>query len=205
MAVMWAAPLSLLVPVTLLFWPNGLLGLLILIWGLTLTVYGTFPLYEGLVQRGSFFGFSGLFGGLTVLGVTLIGVLTGNLGLRFLLRWGGVGLVMVFLLASDLAGCTPLFKSWSHRERGYAVELDRKQCILCGRCAQVCPRGVFAVADTASMPHAERCEQCGACIVQCPVDALAFITPGGDRVPPENVRRYKLNLMGERRAVSERP
>jgi ferredoxin len=110
---------------------------------------------------------------------------------------------MVLLLGFDLAGSTPLFKSWSHEERGYAVELDLEQCIVCGRCAQVCPRGVFVVADTASMPYAERCEQCGACIVQCPVDALGFIAPDGARVLPVHIRRYKLNLMGRRTPVSD--
>jgi ferredoxin len=187
--------------VALLFWPGGFLCLLALIWGLTLTVYGVFPLYEGLVRRGSLAGLVALFGGLTGLGAALIGALTGSLELSFFLRWGGLGLAMVFLLAFDLAGSTPLFKSWSHEERRYGVELDLEQCIVCGRCAQVCPRRVFVVGDTASMPHAERCEQCGACIVQCPVDALAFITPDGARVPPRHVRRYKLNLMGERRAA----
>jgi ferredoxin len=204
MAVMWAAPLSLLAMVALLFWPGGFRRLLALIWGLTLTVYGAFPLYEGLVRRGSLVGFVALFGGLTGLGVALIGALTGSLELSFFLRWGGLGLAMVFLLALDLAGSTPLFKSWSHEERRYGVELDLEQCIVCGRCAQVCPRRVFVVGATASMPHAERCEQCGACIVQCPVDALAFITPDGVRVPPQHVRRYKLNLMGERRAAVDR-
>jgi ferredoxin len=203
MAVMWAAPLSLLALVTLLFWSGGFLPLLALIWGLTLTVYGAFPFYERLVRRGSFSGFLALFGGLTAVGVAVVGALMGTLAPSFFLRWGGLGLAMVLLLAFDLAGSTPLFKSWSHEERGYGVELDVERCIVCGRCAQVCPRGVFLVADAASMPHAERCEQCGACIVQCPVDALVFITPGGERVPPEHIRRYKLNLMGARRVVSD--
>jgi ferredoxin len=203
-AVMWAAPLSLLaVAATLLFWARGFLCLVALIWGLTLTVYGAFPVYEGLVRRGSLVGFSMLFGGLTEAGVVLVGALTSSLSLSFFLRWGGLGLAMVFLLGFDLAGSTPLFKSWSHEERGYRVELDAERCIVCGRCAQVCPRGVFVVADSASMPRAERCERCGACIVQCPADALAFVTPDGARVPPEDIRRCKLNLMGKRRSVSK--
>jgi ferredoxin len=203
MAAMWAAPLSVLALVTLFFWPDGLLPFLALIWGLTFAVYGTFPLYEGLVRRGSLPGLLVLLGSLTVVVVAVVGALTGNLALSFLLRWGGLGLATVLLLAFDLAGSTPLFKSWSHEERGCRVELDLEECIVCGRCAQVCPRAVFVVADAASMPGAERCEQCGACIVQCPVDALAFVTSGGERIPPEDIRRYKLNLMGGRRVLSE--
>ncbi|HHS97113.1 MAG TPA: 4Fe-4S dicluster domain-containing protein [Chloroflexi bacterium] len=73
-----------------------------------------------------------------------------------------------------------------------------ERCVGCERCAQVCPRGVFTVADVAAQPYADRCERCGACIVQCPTDALAFVTPAGKRIPPEEIRRYKLNLMGRR-------
>lgn len=54
------------------------------------------------------------------------------------------------------------------------------------------------MADVAAQPYADRCERCGACIVQCPTDALAFVTPAGKRIPPEEIRRYKLNLMGRR-------
>jgi ferredoxin len=204
MALMWAAPLSFLSVPTFLFWRGGFPGLLALIWGLTLTIYAVFPLYETLVQQRAFLALSALLGGLTLMGTSMAGHLTGNLSLSFLLRWGGLGLATVFLLVFDLAGCTPLFKSWSHEERGYGVSLDREQCIDCGRCAKVCPRSVFSVADTVSMDRAERCEQCGACIVQCPVDALAFVTSGGERVPPADVRRYKLNLRGERRSPSGR-
>ncbi len=199
MAIMWAAPLSLLALTALPFWTAGFLPLVGLIWGLTLAVYLAFPLYEPLVQRGSLALFLILFGGLALIGTALMGVLTDRLTLPFLLRWGGLGLVVVLLLAFDLAGSTPLYKSWTHAERRYRVALEPERCIACGRCAQVCPRGVFAVAEVASMPQADRCEQCGACIVQCPTDALAFTAPGGGRVPPDDIRRYKLNLMGQRR------
>ena len=198
MAVMYAGPLSLLALVALLFWPAGFLPLLGLIWGLALAVYLAFPLYEPLVRRGSLAGFVAIFGGLTLAGVALAGAMMGCPTLPFLMRWGGLGLGMVLLLASDLAGSTPLYKSWTQPERRYRVALEPERCIGCGRCAQVCPRGVFAVAEVASLPHTDRCEQCGACIVQCPTDGLAFITPSGERVPPEVVRRCKLNLLGRR-------
>jgi ferredoxin len=198
MAVMWAAPLSLLALVTLLFWPAGLLPLVALVWGLALAVYLAFPLYEPLVARGSLIGFVALFVGLTLAGVALAGTLTNHLTLSFLTRWGGLGIGVVLLLAIDLAGSTPLYKSWLQDDRRYQVVLDAAQCIGCARCAQVCPRGVFVVEEIAALPHADRCEQCGACVVQCPTDALAFLTPSGERIPPETIRRYKLNLMGRR-------
>ncbi len=40
--------------------------------------------------------------------------------------------------------------------------------------------------------------RCGACVVQCPMDALAFEDEEGRRVPPETIRRFKLNLLGSR-------
>jgi NAD-dependent dihydropyrimidine dehydrogenase PreA subunit len=199
MAVMWAAPLSLLALIALPFWPTGFLPLIAMIWGLALAVYLAFHLYEPLVARRSLAGFLLLFGGLTLAGVAMVGVLTGHATLPFLLRWGGLGLGVLFLLAFDLAGSTPLYKSWTHAERGHRVALDDERCTGCGRCEQVCPQGVFAVAEIATLPHAQRCEQCGACIVQCATDALAFTGPGGERVEPATVRRYKLNLMGRRR------
>ena len=198
MAAMWAAPLSLLTLVTFLFWPAGFLPLLALIWGLTLAVYLAFPLYEPLVARRNLVGFVALFGGLTLVGTALVGALTGHLALPFLLRWSGLGLGVTLLLALDLAGSTPLYKSWTHVERSHQVTSDSEQCIGCGRCAQVCPRGVFAVEKIATLTHTDRCEQCGACIVQCPTDALAFTTPSGEQIPPAVIRRYKLNLMGLR-------
>ena len=201
MAVMWAVPLSLLALIALPFWPAGFLPLIAMIWGLALAVYLAFPWYEPLVARRNLAAFLLLFGGLTLAGVALVGVLTGRPTLPLLLRWGGLGLGVLLLLAFDLAGSTPLYKSWTHAERSHRVALDDERCTGCGRCELVCPRGVFAVADVATLPHAERCEQCGACIVQCATDALAFTGPGGERVEPATVRRHKLNLMGRRREL----
>ena len=51
------------------------------------------------------------------------------------------------------------------------------------------------------LAHSEHCIRCGACIVQCPEDALYFEDEKGLRVQPDTIRRFKLNLMG-RRAVA---
>jgi ferredoxin len=202
MAVMWAAPLSLLALIVLPFWSRGFWPLVALIWGLSLALYGAFPLYEDWVRSGGFAGVAALWGGLTLLGVALAGAVTGRLGWPFLLRWGGLGLALALTLVFDLPGTTPLYKSWSHEEQGYRVALDEEACIACERCERVCPRGVFAVSDVAALPRIARCEQCGACVVQCPTDALCFVTPAGERIPPEKIRRYKLNLMGQREIFS---
>jgi ferredoxin len=50
----------------------------------------------------------------------------------------------------------------------------------------------------ATLPRAHACVQCGACIVQCPFDALHFRQPDGGLVEPDTIRRFKLNLIGNR-------
>jgi len=47
-----------------------------------------------------------------------------------------------------------------------------------------------------------RCIQCGACIIQCPFDALYFESPKGDIISPDTIRKYKLNLVGKRVSIS---
>jgi ferredoxin len=198
MAVMWAAPLSLLALAAALVWPEGALPLLGTIWGLALAVYLAFPLYERLVARTGLAGFLTLFGVFAVAGAAMVDILGGNLAWPFLLRWGGIGLATVFMLGIDLAGSTPLYKSWVQPERRCTVALAVERCTACGRCAEVCPRGVFVVERVAALRQADRCEQCGACIVQCPEDALSFAGPGGESVGADIIRRHKLNLLGRR-------
>jgi ferredoxin len=54
------------------------------------------------------------------------------------------------------------------------------------------------------LAHDDRCVRCGACIVQCPKDALFFEDAAGRRIEPETIRRFKLNLLGKRTvSVSE--
>jgi NAD-dependent dihydropyrimidine dehydrogenase PreA subunit len=54
------------------------------------------------------------------------------------------------------------------------LNLDRDKCIGCGRCIEVCPHGVFAIAGKkASIVDRDLCMECGACQNNCPVDAIA--------------------------------
>ena len=81
------------------------------------------------------------------------------------------------------------------------IILDEEKCRGAGFCAVVCPRNCYEIDDNrhiATMPGEERCVQCGACIVQCPFDALYFGSPQGGIIPPEDVRKFKLNMMGKR-------
>ena len=66
--------------------------------------------------------------------------------------------------------------------------------------ARVGPRGRPAIV----LAHDERCIRCGACVVQCPFDALAFEDEDGQRIDPDTIRRYKLNLLGRRSVEAPR-
>ncbi len=114
---------------------------------------------------------------------------------------------LLLILSLDLMGSTPVYKSGLHEDRLLRVELDENKCKGAGACEQVCPTNVFEIdprRHLASLPRAVQCVQCGACIVQCPFDALFFRGPRGDVVPPETVRRFKLNLLGKRQKIGDR-
>ncbi|MCP5111622.1 MAG: hypothetical protein GY953_12385 [bacterium] len=101
----------------------------------------------------------------------------------------------------DLAGSTPLFKSRLHEDYLLRIELNDDACQGRALCREVCPKVCYEIDSArhkASIVDAGACVQCGACIVQCPEDALAFVTPAGERIPPEMIRSYKLQLSGKR-------
>ncbi len=71
-------------------------------------------------------------------------------------------------------------------------------------CREVCPKDRFEIDSRAHKASVvgDGCVQCGACVVQCPEDALVFAYPDGRTIPPEQIRRYKLNMMGDRVKVA---
>jgi NAD-dependent dihydropyrimidine dehydrogenase PreA subunit len=53
------------------------------------------------------------------------------------------------------------------------LTLDKKKCIGCNRCVEVCPHGVFAVENKkAKIVDLDACMECGACKQNCPVKAI---------------------------------
>jgi ferredoxin len=47
------------------------------------------------------------------------------------------------------------------------------RCINCTRCTQVCPHGVFAEGpERAELVRTDACMECGACALNCPVQAI---------------------------------
>lgn len=54
------------------------------------------------------------------------------------------------------------------------LRYDGGKCKGCGRCAEVCPHGVFAVEDgRANVIDADACIECGACQKNCPFGAIS--------------------------------
>jgi ferredoxin len=53
------------------------------------------------------------------------------------------------------------------------LSLAAEKCIGCGKCAEVCPHGVFDVVDKkARIAQRDLCMECGACALNCPASAL---------------------------------
>ncbi|MEJ2187652.1 MAG: ferredoxin family protein, partial [Gemmatimonadota bacterium] len=215
MAIAWAFPISLLGALALLpFWRAGILPVTGIVWAFALALFLAFPLYERRLhrQRGGkrrgfiFFDFGEraipLIAWLLFMAVlAAAAALAGTLSPGLLLRWGIAGAVVVLILGLDLTGSTPTYKSGLHEDRLLAIRLDDDACKGAAFCEDVCPVGVFVVDHDrrkATMPGAANCVQCGACIVQCPFDALYFQSPSGAIIPPDTIRRFKLNLLGKR-------
>jgi NAD-dependent dihydropyrimidine dehydrogenase PreA subunit len=213
MAVAWAFPISTVAGVlSMPFLGWSVLSLVALIWSVSLTIFLLFPLYEHRLHRkvksvGFIFldfGQSGLpllVWLLFLAALAVLGALSGNLSTTFMLRWGIASLGVLLILRLDLTGSTPSYKSRLHDDRLFSIELDEERCKGVGFCEQVCPTRVFEIdaeRRLAALPNSEDCVQCGACIVQCPFDALFFRTPSGGCVGPEIVRQFKLNLIGNR-------
>ena len=54
----------------------------------------------------------------------------------------------------------------------YRITIDRDQCMLCERCVENCPYGVFRSSDGRILIDSRRCTACHRCIAMCPRDAI---------------------------------
>jgi NAD-dependent dihydropyrimidine dehydrogenase PreA subunit len=111
------------------------------------------------------------------------------------------GVFLTAVLTYDYTGSTPVEGGSHFEERRWHVTLDLDRCRGVFSCWEVCPEACFEKRDDVrkvDLAHDERCIRCGACVVQCPMDALAFEDADGARVEPDGVRRFKQNLNGKR-------
>jgi len=54
------------------------------------------------------------------------------------------------------------------------LSYSAENCIGCGKCAEVCPHGVFDMEERkARIVDRDACMECGACALNCPANAIA--------------------------------
>lgn len=60
------------------------------------------------------------------------------------------------------------------------IEYDISKCTGCTMCTIVCPHAVFEMNNKkAHLVFKDRCMECGACMVNCPADAIQVSTGVG--------------------------
>ena len=213
-ATMWAFPFSMIVDLlTIFIWPMITLSLTLLIWILSSLTFIPFPLYSrwiefkesrlGISRYTIFFDLSSNLLILWGIFITLLITyeLLNGFNLETVYRWSFISFIIILFLSIDLMGSTPTYKSGLHEERLLEVNIDSEKCVGCEICEQVCPRNCYDINKDlyiAEIARGYKCVKCGACIVQCPSDALYFKDPAGNIISPETIRKFKLNLMGKR-------
>lgn len=138
--------------------------------------------------------------GITALSVGAVAVAGGSGASQLGAALASLG--VVGLLTFDYTGSTPIEGGSHFDSRRWKITLDRERCVGAYSCWEVCPEACFEKRSNerkVDLAHDERCVKCGACVVQCPQDALFFTSQAGDRIEPDVIRRYKLNLLGSRR------
>ena len=193
MAVTWAVPMSLVAAIPLmLVHPSWLLPLIAMVWSLAIAV---FTLYDRVL--GQRFLLLALGASLMSLGLAAIG----GAGHAALVATPLGSIAISALLTFDYTGSTPIEGGSHFKEARWQITLDTERCKGVYFCWQVCPEACFEKREDVrkvEISHSDRCIRCGACVVQCPTDALSFEDERGLRIEPATIRRFKLNLLGQR-------
>jgi len=202
MAIAWAAPISLVFAgLTALARPAWSLPIFVLSWALALTVFLIYDRIPGPRR---------LLLGVAAVAVSLVAVALGGGGVAALSAAALASAILTAILTYDYSGSTPTVGGSHFEERRWKVVLDRERCEGIYSCWEVCPKACFEkpASDhrgkerTVDLARSEHCIRCGACVVQCGQDALHFENEKGEQIPPDMIRRFKLNLMGRRALAS---
>ncbi|MBF0544619.1 MAG: 4Fe-4S binding protein [Candidatus Riflebacteria bacterium] len=96
-----------------------------------------------------------------------------------------IGIVAHLLIAIDMIGSTPFFKTtiehWlkTGTNKSLFQPYLTENCRSCGKCVEVCPKGVLRKTSNKIQVFLEsECCECLACVKQCPFDAIQNIGPG---------------------------
>jgi len=193
MAASWAVPSGLVLGIgALALRPAWTLPLLALCAALAVAVFLIYDRIRGPRRL--------LFGGAALAAVLPVVLLAGGGG-NAIMAATGACVLLTGVLTFDYTGSTPIEGGSHFEERRWQITLDLDRCRGVYSCWEVCPEACFEKQEGArkvELAHDERCVRCGACIVQCPMDALHFEDESGRRIPPETIRRFKLNILGRR-------
>lgn len=58
--------------------------------------------------------------------------------------------------------------------------IDKKTCVNCGTCVDICPTDVFRKAQSGDVPdvkYPEECWHCNSCVLDCPTKAVSLRIP----------------------------
>lgn len=112
------------------------------------------------------------------------------------------GVIEMLALSVDLEGTTPWYGSYINTFRNHAhIDIVPERCNGSADCLLVCPRNVFKMngkKGKVDIMAGEDCIECGACIVQCPRDALRFRYDSGGIVEASTIRKTRMNMLGRR-------
>jgi NAD-dependent dihydropyrimidine dehydrogenase PreA subunit len=193
MAVTWAVPMTLIAAIPILLLRRAwLLPMMAMAWSLTIVV---FTLYDRLLGQRVL---------LLALVASLISLALATIagaGTTALIAAPLGAIVLSALLTFDYTGSTPIEGGSHFKEARWHITLDLDRCKGVYFCWQVCPEACFEKREDVrkvEIAHSDRCIRCGACVVQCPTDALSFEDERGRRIEPATIRRFKLNLLGQR-------
>lgn len=193
MAITWAVPMTLVAAIPiLLLRPAWLLPMVAMVWCLAIAV---FTLYDRIFSERF------LYLAIAASSVSLALATIAGGGLAALVAAPLASIAFSALLTYDYTGSTPIEGGSHFEEARWHITLNPDRCKGVYFCWQVCPEACFEKREDVrkiEIAHGDRCIRCGACVVQCPTDALSFEDLTGRRIEPETIRRFKLNLLGKR-------
>ncbi len=203
MATMWGVPM-LVIAAPLAWLAGGLPAAGAVALAVVVAVGGVFSLLPWLPLRGWRRWLT--LGGAALVGLTAAGavlLLAGGLPGGSIVAVVGLSLGCTAALAADVEGTTPLYGSFINTFHNEArIEVIDERCTGAADCVLVCPRGVLVMDGgrrKVELRHPVDCIQCGACIVQCPEDALRFRYDDGSVVEASTIRKTRMNMLGRRK------
>ena len=204
MATIWAVPVAAVVIPVLAFTSGGLVAAAA-VGAVIAEIFGIFLAlpHVPIVGRSKWLTF---FGAATLATAAAAGILqlTNQLDGHALIAIATATTAIAALLSLDIAGTTPWHPGTINSiSNQFRLELVEDRCTGSAECVEVCPRNVLQMNGRNHLVQIERpddCLLCGACIVQCPDDALRYRFEDGRVVEPDTVRSTHLNLLGRRTA-----